>query len=474
MGHLLRVFGKRVIINFMKKWKRVLRTLFVLDLTDGRLNLFEFFPALKRFFYNRRYFALIRTFGDVVFLILILLGFFGPQDPDRNVMLFLAWGVWWTSVVLSWFFVGRMWCAFCPFPGLGRLLQRLGLSLFRQPPRWLTCKGIHLATAFFFLIIWAETVTDMRNSPFLTALLLLSIVAGATIMGALYKGYTWCRYLCPLGKIIGSAATMALTEFRADLEKCKDCKTFACRRGKPGIRPCPVFLGAYHAKNNLVCLVCGHCLILCDRDSPALYLRHPFREQIINKGRYVTCGYVIPLLMGSQIARFFYESPYFIRADTLLGLGPAFTFTLAFAVATIFFIVLIRRGSILFTYYEDEIFGRFSPMVPVVIPLAFTGELIYRLKYFLEEMGDFLPTVGRQFGIPELLDWGFKVSPGCHLVVALFLLGLGLAGGFYVAWYFYRKEFEGLVPRKNYFWINVLLVLFGVLYLFFILSSSHW
>ncbi|WP_457755510.1 hypothetical protein, partial [Thermodesulfatator indicus] len=34
-------------------------------------------------------------------------------------MLFISWGLWWTSIVLSWFFVGRMWCGVCPFPGIG-------------------------------------------------------------------------------------------------------------------------------------------------------------------------------------------------------------------------------------------------------------------------------------------------------------------------------------------------------------------
>ncbi len=456
----------------MEKLKKFLHTLFVLDLSDGRINLFEEFPALKRFFYNRRYFAIIRSFGDVVFFVLIVLGLFGPQDPQRNVMLFLSWGIWWTSVVLSWFFVGRMWCAFCPFPGVGRFLQWLGLSRFKQPPKWITCKGIHIATALFFLIIWAETVTDMKSSPLLTALLLLGIVFGATLMGVLYKGYTWCRYLCPLGKITGSAATMSLTEFRADLEKCKDCKTFYCRRGKGEIRPCPVFLGAYHAKNNLVCLVCGHCLILCDRDSPALYLRHPFREQIINKGRYVTCGYVIPLLMGSQVARFFYESPLLHRVLQVTGLGKTLTFTLAFALATLLFILLIKGGSRLFVYYEDEIFGKFSPMVPVVLPIAFTGELIYRLKYFFEELGDFLPTLGRQFGLEWLLDKGFSLPEGTYLGVAVFLLYLGFVGALYVAWYFYRKEFEDIVPFWNYVLINLLVVFTVALYFFFILKSS--
>ncbi len=261
---------------------------------ENRINLFEKSLFIKKFFYNRRNFAYIRTFGDIVFLLLILLGLFGPQEKDKNIMLFLAWGVWWTSVVFSWFFLGRMWCAFCPFPGLARLLQSLKLSLFKDPPEILKKKGIHLATALFFLIIWLETTTPLTTSPRYTAIFLLSIVLMAAFFGALYRGYAWCRFLCPLGRITGVAATMAMIEFRPNYKICKDCKLALCKREKPGIRPCPVYLGAVSVQNNLNCFICGHCLILCPYDSPSVYLRHPLKEIILNKGKGITCAYVIP------------------------------------------------------------------------------------------------------------------------------------------------------------------------------------
>jgi len=36
---------------------------------------------------------------------------------------------------------------------------------------------------------------------------------------------------------------------------------------------------------------------------------------------------------------------------------------------------------------------------PVLVPFAFTGELAYRLDYFLANIGDVVPTFGRQFGL---------------------------------------------------------------------------
>ena len=92
----------------MQRLRAMFRILFIYHPT-ARLDLFASFPFIKRFFSNRNNLAVVRTFGDIAFTCLILLGFFGPQDPKRNITLFLAWGIWWSGVVLSWFFVGKFW-----------------------------------------------------------------------------------------------------------------------------------------------------------------------------------------------------------------------------------------------------------------------------------------------------------------------------------------------------------------------------
>ncbi len=443
--------------NQSPRVRDIFRTILIYD-PEARVNLFELFPALKRFFANRRYFAVIRTFTDIIFAGLILAGIFGPQDPQRNAMLYISWGLWWTGVVLSWFFLGRMWCAFCPFPGLARLLQGLSLSRKRFPPHWFSRYCAYVATGLLAFIIWVEAVTDMKHSPLGTALLLLSIVIGATILAVFYRGQAWCRHFCPMGKIIGSAATLSILEFRADHNRCRGCRTFDCKRGRDGIPGCPVYLGAFNARNNLICLVCGHCIPLCQRDSPRLQIRHSLNELILNKGRYLTCAYIIPFLMGSQVARFLQESRWYADFRRLLGGSEAATFTLVLAGGFVFFLAIIKIGAWLFTVYEDELFGRFSPMVPVLVPLAFTGELVYRLKYLLGEAGNFLPILGRQLG----LNWealAFRIPPGLLEALSLALLALGTAGGLHVAYVFYREEFEGLVPRKNYLLINAMVML---------------
>jgi len=158
-------------MQFFERIKEAAKVLFVYD-EEARVDLFAVFPTIKRFYSNRHNLFYLRTFGDISFTVIILMGLFGPQDHSRNVSLFLAWGVWWVSVVMSWFFLGKFWCGICPFPGVGRILQTLGLSLNREPPVFLTKYRASLALAFLALIMWAESVTDMKNWPFGTALLL--------------------------------------------------------------------------------------------------------------------------------------------------------------------------------------------------------------------------------------------------------------------------------------------------------------
>jgi hypothetical protein len=441
-------------MHLPERLKEASRLLFHFD-QQARLNLFEAFPVLERFLRDRQAFAYLRTAGDIVFTIVIVLGLFGPQDPERNVALFIAWGVWWTSVVLSWFFAGRFWCGLCPFPGLGRILRRFGLSMNLDVPDFLKKRGLHLSTVFLAGIIWAESVFNLKNSPAGTASLLLVIIAGATLMEVLYKGQAWCRHLCPMGRIIGAAATLSMTEFRPDQNICRTCSSAACRKGQGSIPGCPVYLGAVNVRNNLDCLVCGHCVPLCPHGSPRINLRSPFTELIINKGRYLTCSYIIPFLMGSQIARFVEEKPWVTPLRDVFAHSNLLIFSALLAAGFLLFFGIMRLGARLFVVTQDEIFGRFSPLVPVIVPLAFTGELVYRLQYFLSSVGEFVPTLGRQAGI-DLSSWGFNVGQNVISGISLLTLIVGVAACHQALRLFYRGDFEGMVPRANYAGLHAL------------------
>ena len=445
-------------------WAKAIKSLISSD-EGERLDLFRIFPGVRRFLAARHHYAYLRTAGDVIFIIVVFFGLFGPGNPDSNIAVFLSWGLLWPAIVLSWFFVGRMWCGICPFPGLGVFLQRRGLSLNLKVPKFLQKRGVYISVFLLALIIWIEVVAGLDKSPVGTSLFVLAITAGAALFAVIFPGQSWCRHLCPLGRISGAAATLSITEFRPDHNKCRVCDTFACKKGIENKRGCPVYLGAYSVQNNLHCLICGHCLPLCDLDSPQLLLRNPYSELIRNKGRYITCSYIVPFLIGSQLARFFRFNEHYERLQSWLGMPDTMAFSLLLLVSFVVVLLVIKFGSRLFGISEDPMFGRFSPLVPILIPLAFTGELIYRLSYFAAGIGDFIPTIGRQFGIDSLLNLYFSIPDFPVQILSAFFMLNGAIAGAYILWRMCLEDFEGIVKLKNFIGINLLIVLILTAYL---------
>ena len=447
----------------MTWWTRALKSL--ISINEQRLDLFRVFPGIRRFLAARQHYAYLRTAGDLLFALVVILGLFGPREANSNVAVFLSWGLIWPSIVLSWFFVGRMWCGICPFPGLGVFLQRRGITLSLPIPKILQKYGVYASVILLALIIWTEVVAGLDRSPIGTSYFVLSIVFGAALLSILFPGQAWCRHLCPLGRISGAAATLSIIEFRPDHEKCRGCETFACKKGFDGKRGCPVYLGAYNVQNNLHCLVCGHCLPLCDRDSPQLLLRNPYSELIRNKGRYITCSYIVPFLVGSQLARFLRKKEIYSQMTAFSGWSDAVLFSLLLLLGFGVSLTIIRFGTRLFGIYEDPMFGKFSPMVPILIPMAFTGELVYRLGYFAAGVGDFIPTFGRQTGMVFLEKLFFTIPDFPVQIISAFFMLNGSIAGCYILWQFCLNDFEGHVRFRNFLGINLLIVVMLFFYL---------
>lgn len=448
----------------MNWWTKALRSLIASD-TSEKLDLFKTFPGFRRFLATRHHYAILRTAGDILFIVVLISGFFGPNDATRNVAVFLTWGLLWPTIVLSWFFVGRMWCGICPFPGLGVFLQRKGLTFSWKIPRFLQKYGVYSSVFLLAVIIWTEVVADLDHSPLGTSYLVLTIILGSALFAIIYKGQAWCRHLCPLGRISGAAATLAITEFRANHDRCRNCKTFACQKGGEGKRGCPVYLGAYSVRNNLHCLVCGHCLTTCDRDSPQFLLRNPYSELITNKGRYITCSHIVPFLIGSQLARFLrHKEAYTIVLDLVGGSDPA-AFSLLLVLSFGLVLAGIRFGNFLLGIDTDPIVGRLSPMVPILIPMAFVGELVYRMWFFAGGIGQFIPTLGRQMHLPWMESLAFGIPDFPVQILSAFFMLNGAVAACYILWRFCMEDFDGQVKLSHFILLNLLISIFLLSYL---------
>jgi hypothetical protein len=90
---------------------------------------------------------------------------------------------------------------------------------------------------------------------------------------------------------------------------------------------------------------------------------------------------------------------------------------------------VIRIRSSLTTIADPA--SEFSAMVPVLVPLAFTGDLAYRIDYFPDNISYRLPAFGRQFGF-NLGHLSFTISAATIHWTGLVLMGIDTVSGHYV------------------------------------------
>ena len=444
---------------------------------EARIDLFAVYPRLYAVFKAQRLHSNWRIVLVFLLAFIVLGGIYGSQDPKENSILYLCWGLWWPSVILSLFFVGRMWCGVCPFPLAGRFLQRWRLTLNRAVPRYLKKNSVAITVFFFMMIIWVEESTGMKQNPLATALLLLTIFGCALFCALIFEKQAWCQYFCPLGKVMGMGASISWLEFRPDHDKCRQCTTFACKRGTEQQPGCPVNLGAFTVTNNLECHVCGYCIQLCPHHSPRLNLRHPLYEIIVRKGKFISCTLLVPFLIGSQLARLLDQNIYDLMSviettcmhEWICQMG---LYVIPLALGFVIAYMIISYGDLIFGVYKDELMGGFSPMVPVFLPVAFAGELVSRLNYAIRNFAEFPATLGRQFGWQALADWTFVVPEWVYPLYGISFMFISELAGLYVLQTFVKEDFEGLIPLWRYRILQ--LVFFSLFATYIYLMSAGW
>ncbi|MEM9808635.1 MAG: sigma 54-interacting transcriptional regulator, partial [Cyanobacteria bacterium P01_D01_bin.56] len=81
-----------------------------------RWNLLNAYPRLRQFLRSPWWPDRINFgFTSWFYVLVVALLFLGPQTRDENVALNFFWAWWWPLILLLLPFVGRLWCAVCPF-----------------------------------------------------------------------------------------------------------------------------------------------------------------------------------------------------------------------------------------------------------------------------------------------------------------------------------------------------------------------
>jgi transcriptional regulator with AAA-type ATPase domain/NAD-dependent dihydropyrimidine dehydrogenase PreA subunit len=402
-----------------------------------RVNLLNAYPNLRHFLRSPwwpdriNYWIVLPLFNIVVAVL-----FLGPQNRAENFGLNLFWAWWWPLILLAFPFVGRLWCAFCPFMIYGEITQKLSQWLWpgqlkgwprHEAEKW---GGWFLFGLFTLIYLWEE-LWDLQNTAYLSACLLLLITAGAMIFSALFERRFWCRYLCPIGGMNGLFAKLSMIELRAQQGTCSaECTTYQCYKGGPqkgeGLETggCPVYSHPAQLEDNRDCVLCMTCLKACPHRSVELNLRPPAIELWTT---HVPRSYEVALLGLLLGGVFLHRLPEIQAFWGLPGDLSQFWPHLALSVAVITLPAAIPFLGDCFMKLSHRLFHtpkprRFIELAYGYLPLVLGANLAHYLRLGLAEAGRIVPVSFATFGInaPGLPVWV------AHPAVITFLQGTTL------------------------------------------------
>ncbi len=215
----------------------------------------------------------IRIVTLLAFIGLVIIGFSSPtDDPFFNTQLsktnltsVLVWRLWWPLIVLSAIFFGRAWCMICPMEMVTTFFAKIGFRLRR--PRWILSGWI--ITVFYIIVLAIGiTILEIDLNPGYTSIYLIIIAGIAVITGLLFEKNTFCRYVCPIGYMLGIFSKMAAWGWRVKKNPvCDGCRDKSCIDREYtynlNYKSCGVDLIPSEINDNSNCLLCGGCHKTC-------------------------------------------------------------------------------------------------------------------------------------------------------------------------------------------------------------------
>jgi 4Fe-4S binding protein len=251
--------------------------------SPGPMNLLDI-PWLRRTLTSAAFQPMLQFPVLAVMALVVYLGFTDVQDGGVNLATKLTWTIWWAGIIFTFVLAGRVWCIACPFGALNEWASRASRAWRRLPRPF---RNIWWATALFVILTWADEQLGVVRSPRVTAWIVVAFAALALVVGVRYERRSFCRYLCPIGGLIGIYSMAAPLELRAsNAATCRCHREKTCYRGGASARGCPMLEFPQAMDRNNYCTLCGECVKGCSRDNLALRVR-AFGQDLWASGRRV-------------------------------------------------------------------------------------------------------------------------------------------------------------------------------------------
>lgn len=400
-----------------------------------RIDLLTHVPWLRRVLLSRWYPEAIWVVMMAVFVPITIAGFIGPQTRDSSVTLNLFWAWWWPGYLFLFVFVGRLWCAVCPFMITAEWLRRLSLKVFPRQQlawntQWLNRWGAWVLFGGFVAIYLWEQLWDLPHHAYLSAWLLLVITAGAVIFSQIYERRLWCRYLCPIGGMNGMFAKLAMVELRSSQQVCgSQCSTFGCYKGSnatpvnfgdalptegQATGGCPLYSHPAQLQDNRDCMLCMTCLKACPNRSVQLNLRFPNSDLLEHHQGFAAEVALLLLLLGGVCMH---------HAQRILGwLGfPVLPIDANHLLTSTPIVLALLSIPAVLTYLTHAIARYFDPEHPnyltviyAYLPFTLAANLAHYIPAAIMEAGQILPVTAKTLGLSgagwPALTWSADVA----------------------------------------------------------------
>jgi len=189
------------------------------------------------------------------------------QLRNTNLGNLIVWSYWWPAIVIGAIFFGRVWCMVCPVEVITTFFAKIGLK--RKRPAWLLSGWA--ITVFYILILFVGIQGfAIHRNPFLMAVYLLTIVGVSIIIGSIYEKNTFCRYVCPVGYLLGLYSKLSFFGWRVKNPNiCETCMDKSCIHKKYrynlNSKSCGVDLYPAKIEDNADCILCAGCLKTCSK-----------------------------------------------------------------------------------------------------------------------------------------------------------------------------------------------------------------
>lgn len=192
-------------------------------------------------------------------------GLFGPQIAPMNLAGVLPWTHWRGLAVIALLMAGNLFCMACPFT-LPRDLTRKFVAPRYRWPRRLRSKWI--AAGLLAAYLWGYEAFAPWDSPRLTAWIILGYFVAAFVVDSLFKGASFCKYVCPIGQFHFVHALVSPLQVKVrEPSDCGSCDTHDCIRGNDRQRGCELQLFQPKKLGNFDCTFCLDCVQACPQQN---------------------------------------------------------------------------------------------------------------------------------------------------------------------------------------------------------------